>query len=124
MLAVGVDIVEIRRIQEVVNRWGGRFLGRVYTAAELAYCRGRPPELAARFAAKEAVLKALGTGLQGPAWCEIEILPDPQGRPQVYLHGRAREIAQTGGLTRLALSLSHSWDNAIALVVALNSPAL
>jgi len=117
-LSVGVDIIEIERIEGVLRRHGQRFLQRVYTPAEQAYCRGRVPELAARFAAKEAVSKALGTGLRGIAWREMEILGDERGKPLVRLHGRAKARAEELGLSAFALSLSHSRDYAVALVVA------
>ncbi len=117
-LGVGVDIVEIERVAAVVARWGRRFLERVYTAAELAYCRDRTPELAARFAGKEAISKALGTGIRGLAWRDLEILADPLGKPIVRLHGRAGKRALAIGLSQFAISLSHSRDFAVAMVVA------
>lgn len=116
--SVGVDIIEIERVAGVIARWHERFLHRVYTAAELAYCRGRVPELAARFAGKEATTKALGTGIRGLAWREIEILADPRGKPVVYLHGRAKLRAASIGLADFAISLSHSREYAVAMVVA------
>jgi len=122
MLTVGVDIVEIARIEGVTQRWGERFLERVYTPSELAYCRGRTEHLAARFAAKEAVSKALGTGIGNITWREIEVLPDEGGQPRVYLQGSARHRADRLGLTSLAISLSHSGEYAIAFVSALVSP--
>ena len=118
MYSVGVDIIEIERIQKVVARWGERFLRRVYTSTELEDCRGRAPALAARFAAKEAVAKALGTGLGEIRWQEIEIRPDPYGKPLLHLHGKARARAEALGLRHFALSLSHSRDYALAFVVA------
>lgn len=118
-LSVGVDIIEIERIRKTVARWGERFTRRVYTAAELDYCQGRVPSLAARFAAKEAVTKALGTGMRGVFWREIEILPDRRGKPLVYLHGQAKTRAEKLGLGHFALSLSHSRDYAVAFVVAI-----
>jgi len=114
---VGVDIIEIERIAEVVDRWGWSFLGRIYTEAELDFCRGRVPELAVRFAGKEAVMKALGTGRSGVSWHDIEILPDRRKAPVVYLHGRARRRARKLGLGDLAISLSHSRHYAVASVV-------
>ncbi len=114
---VGVDIIEIERIQEVVDRWGQRFLGRIYTEAELDFCRGRVPELAVRFAGKEAVMKALGTGRRGVSWRDIEILPDRRRAPLVFLHGRARRRARRLGLGELAISLSHSRHYAVASAV-------
>jgi holo-[acyl-carrier protein] synthase len=113
-----VDLVEIDRVAAVIGRWGDRFLTRVFTDAERAYCRGRVPELAVRFAAKEAVSKALGTGIVGMAWRDIEVVPDPRGKPLVVLHNRARARASELGLTAFEISLSHSRDMAIAMVVA------
>jgi len=118
MLSVGVDVIEIDRVAAVIQRWGPKFLNRVYTDLELRYCRNRVPELAARFAAKEAISKALGTGIRGLAWRDMEILPDPLGKPTVTLHGRALARATSLGLTNFSISLSHSRDNAVAMVVA------
>ncbi len=117
-LSCGVDLVEIDRVAAVIDRWGDRFLTRVFTDAERAYCRGRVPELAVRFAAKEAVSKALGTGIVGMAWRDIEVVPDPRGKPLVVLHNRAKARATELGLTAFEVSLSHSRDMAIAMVVA------
>ena len=117
MYQVGVDIIEIRRIRSTVDRWGQRFLTRVYTRAELDFCRGRTPELAARFAGKEAVMKALGTGRRGVSWRDVEILPNRRNAPLVFLHGRARARARRMGMTHVAISLSHSRDYAVASVV-------
>ena len=116
--SVGVDIIEIERIKAALRRYGERFLRRVYTPAEQAYCRGRVPELAVRFAAKEAISKALGTGMRGIAWQEMEILGDQRGKPLVHLHGRARARAEELGLSEFAVSLSHSRDYAVAFVMA------
>ena len=118
MHTVGVDIIEIARVEAALARWGQRFLNRIYTAKEIRYCRGRVPELAARFAAKEAVMKALGTGTKGVGWREIEVLPMRSGKPLVFLHGRARRQAQKLGLEDFAISLSHSRDFAVASVVS------
>jgi holo-[acyl-carrier protein] synthase len=118
VISVGVDVVEIDRVAAVVARWQEKFLNRVYTEAELRYCRGRMPELAARFAGKEAIAKALGTGIRGLAWRDMEILPDPLGKPLVTLHGRALARAQAISLREFAISLSHSRDYAVAMVVA------
>ena len=122
-LYVGVDLVELDRIERAVARHGERFLARIYTPAELIRYRQRLPELAARFAAKEAVSKALGVGLnhisaQGIAWQEVEVLPDPRGKPLVHLSGRAQALAQEQGLHTWAISLSHGRDYAVAFVVA------
>jgi len=117
MHSVGVDIIEIGRIERVATRWGERFLKRVYTEAELSICRDRAPALAVRFAAKEAVMKALGTGTKGIGWREVEVLSNSDGKPLVYLNGRAQKKAEELGLGELAISLSHSRDYAIATVV-------
>ena len=117
MHCLGLDIVEIARIEGAIARWGRHFLHRVYTEAEIGFCRNRVPELAVRFAAKEAAMKALGTGIRGVGWREIEILPNREGTPLVYLHGRAQSRAKELGLSDLAVSLSHSREYAIASVV-------
>jgi holo-[acyl-carrier protein] synthase len=108
----------------MLERWGDRFLRRVYTPAEIARCRGRVPELAVRFAAKEAISKALGVGIWGRAgigWQDAEILSDPLGKPYVRLHGRAAMRAAELALNHWAVSLSHSNDNAIAMVTAIHT---
>ena len=122
-LSVGVDLVELDRIERVLERYGVRFLERVYTPDELRLYRERIPELAARFAAKEAVSKALGVGLrylssQGIGWQDVEVLSDPLGKPVVRLSGRAQELAKEQGLHQWAVSLSHSREQAVAFVVA------
>ena len=117
MYHLGVDIVEIERIQRSVTRYGERFLSRVYTDAELELCRNHVPELAVRFAGKEAVMKALGTGRRGVSWRDVEILRNKRNAPLVYLHGRARTRARKLGIAEIAISLSHSRDYAIASVI-------
>ena len=118
MLSTGVDIIEISRVGDVLSRYGDRFLRRVFTEAESAYCRGRPPNLAGRFAAKEAAMKALGTGTRGVAWRDIEVVRASSGAPSIQLHGRAEARAQRLGVQELSLSISHSRDYAVAFVVA------
>ena len=118
MLTTGVDIIEIERIQNAVQRWGERFLQRIYTAGEISYCRGRPPNLAARFAAKEAAMKALRTGVRGVGWKDIEVVRQRGGAPSIRLYGRALIRAEKMGVQELALSLSHSRAYAVAFVVA------
>ena len=115
--AVGVDMIETTRVQAVLQKHPERFLDRVFTPEEVAFCRGRVPELAARFAAKEAVMKALGTGARSVAWRDIEVLPDRRGKPLVYLYGGAAERAATIGLDAIDISLSHLADFAVAIVV-------
>ncbi len=122
MLSVGVDIIEVKRIARAVERWGPRFLRHVYTEAEVARCRGRVPELAVRFAGKEAISKALGTGIKGISWTEMEILSDRRGKPTVTLYGKALARAEALGLGEWAISLSHSDDQALAFVVAREVP--
>ena len=121
--AVGIDIVAIPRVRGVLERHPERFLRRVYTPEEVAVCRGRVPELAARFAAKEAVMKALGTGARGVGWREIEVLPNRRGKPLLYLYGRARERAERIGLRALDVSLTHEREFAIAAVVGVRENA-
>ena len=112
---IGIDIIEIARIEKAIIRWGKGFLHRVYTKPELQLYHKKPASLAARFAAKEAVLKALGTG--GIGWREIEILSDRSGKPLVHLSGKAQAQANSLGLDKLSISLSHSKEYAIALVI-------
>jgi holo-[acyl-carrier protein] synthase len=113
---IGVDIIEIERVNRVVRKWGGRFLNRVYTEKEQMLCHS-VPELAARFAAKEAVMKALGTGISGAGWREIEVLSDRRGKPLIHLHGKARLRAKRLGLDGLEVSLSHCRHYALAVVL-------
>ena len=117
MHCIGVDIIEIARIQRTIRRWGERFLHRIYTETELRLCRKKPSRLAGRFAGKEAVMKALGTGARGISWREIEILAEPGGKPLVRLYGKAQAQADRLGLDELAISLSDSKEYAIAFVV-------
>ncbi|MCI0474969.1 MAG: holo-ACP synthase [Anaerolineales bacterium] len=121
MLSAGIDLIEVKRVEETIARYGDRFLTRVFTANELQYCRGRAHQLAARFAAKEAVSKALGVGIQhrdGVSWREIEIVSDARGKPAVRLTGKAARRAAQSNLKNFAISLSHTRAHAIALVVA------
>lgn len=115
--AVGVDMIETSRVSDVLRKHPERFLSRVFTPEEVAFCRGRVQELAARFAAKEAVMKALGTGARSVAWRDIEVLPDRRGKPLVYLYGGAAERAAIIGLDAIDISLSHLADMSIAVVV-------
>lgn len=119
ILRTGVDLIEIARIEEVVARHGQRYLERIFTPAELARSGKRPESLAGRFAAKEAVAKALGTGIGDVSWQEIEILGDEQNAPTLVLRGAAEQRAGQLGLTTWSLSLSHSLSQAIAFVVAI-----
>ncbi len=120
MLECGVDLIEISRVEGAVARLGARFLNRIFTEGERSYANGRGPQLAARWAAKEAAAKILGTGLwrQGVSWHDIEVVNEPGGKPTLKLSGQAARYAAERGLTNWRLSLSHSRDNAIAFVVA------
>jgi holo-[acyl-carrier protein] synthase len=117
----GIDLAEIERIQHSVERYGQRFLDRVYTASEQAYClrkRKSAESLAARFAAKEAGAKALGTGIShGVNWLEIEVVREASGRPTLKFYGRAAEFAARLGAVRSALSITHTATLAMASVV-------
>jgi holo-[acyl-carrier protein] synthase len=117
MLVTGVDIIEIGRIRRVAETYGRRFLKRIYTDGEVAYCRGRAPQLATRYAAKEAVMKALGTGVRGVRWRDIEVIRRRGQAPTIKLSGTALARAERLGIDHLALSLSHSEEYAVASVV-------
>ena len=118
MKAIGVDIVENHRIAEMLEKHGQRFLHRVYTDRELAYCNGRTPSLAARWAAKEAMSKAFGTGIGDMAFKEIEVVNDERGKPTLVLHGNAQTMAQERNFQLIEISLSHTTNYAVAFVVA------
>jgi len=117
-MSVGVDICEIKRLGRIIEQHGERFLNRVYTRHEIRYCRKMHdpnPSFAVRFAAKEAFLKALGTGLRdGIRWCDMEIMNDEQGKPVMHITGRAADLLDG---RQVALSMSHTRDNAIAFVL-------
>ena len=122
ILGTGIDMVEIERVARSVERYGNRFLERVYTAAEIAYCqrkrRNAAESFAARFAAKEAAAKALGTGIGfGVTWREMEVGREPAGRPLLLLHGRAAEIAAALGVRNRSLSITHTATQSMALVI-------
>ena len=117
MLINGVDIIEIHRVKRVFDSYGQRFLDRVFTLEEKRYCRGRAPQLASRFAAKEAVMKLLGTGVRGVRWKDVEVTRQRGQAPKIVLHGTALARAERIGLKQIALSLSHSNEFAVAPVV-------
>lgn len=124
---IGIDVVEIPRIAAAIERHGEPFLARIFTAAERRYCTAHgTPEIhfAARFAAKEAVAKALGTGIGGQAnWLDLEIERTPAGAPTVRLHGAAASFAKDHGITTVQISLTHTKDYAAANAIAIGSPA-
>ncbi|MEK6289420.1 MAG: holo-ACP synthase [Acidobacteriota bacterium] len=127
IVAIGIDLVEISRIEEVFARRGDRFRARIFTEGEIGYCERRASKLAsyaARFAAKEAAMKALGTGWSdGVGWRDIEVVSEPSGAPTIRFHGRALERMSEIGGTRALVSLTHSANLAMAQVVLEGDPA-
>lgn len=120
MLRCGIDLIENRRIAEGIEHFGERFLNRFFTPGEREDCQDHPRRLAARIAAKEAVAKALGTGIGDVSWREIEIrCNNDRHRPALYLHGAAAALAQQMGLTQWDVSLTHTEDYSSAVVVAM-----
>lgn len=119
VLRTGVDLIELDRVGEVVSRHGKRYLERIYTAAELEQSHANTQYLAGRFAAKEAVAKALGTGIGDVGWLEIEILGDEQNAPTLNLSGAAARRAESLGLVEWSVSISHSMTHAVAFAVAI-----
>jgi holo-[acyl-carrier protein] synthase len=119
MPAIGVDIVEIERVESAIKRGRERFLNRIYTEAELRTCQHRLASLACRFAAKEAVMKVLGTGGIGISWREIEILTGDDGKPTVRLYGQALKKAAELNLKEVSISLSDSKQNAVAVAIGI-----
>ena len=117
----GIDLIEVPRIARSMERYGAHFLKRLFTEEEIAYCQRKrhtaAESFAARFAAKEAGAKALGTGIgYGVTWKELEVGREPGGRPTLQLHGRAAELARAAGVRRIALSLTHTAELAMASV--------
>jgi len=118
-LRTGVDLIEIDRVAEMVSRHGKHYLERIYTPAELELCGKRAESLAGRFAAKEAISKALGCGIGEVEWKEIEIVEDEQSAPVLHLYGAAARKAHELGLTSWSVSISHNQSQAVAFVVAI-----
>ena len=120
LLGTGIDIIEIDRIAQSIDRFGRRFLDRIFTPGEIAYCsrkKNSAESYAARFAAKEAGAKALGTGIQhGVTWKELEVRREPGRRPTLHFSGRAGQLAERMGVRHIALSLTHSTTVAMAAV--------
>jgi holo-[acyl-carrier protein] synthase len=120
ILGLGTDLIEIQRVQDSIDQYGDRFLNRIFTEGEIAYCRRKKQSaesFAARFAAKEAAAKALGTGIsRGISWKEIEVQRQPGERPTLHFTGRAAERAQSMGVRNIQLSLTHSGEVAMAVV--------
>ncbi len=125
IVGTGIDLIETERIQRSVERFGERFLTRIFTPAEIAYCqkkqRGAAESFAARFAAKEAAAKALGTGIaRGVSWLELEVRRAPGSRPEIHFTGRAAERATKLGCRHASLSITHSRELAMAMVILEN----
>jgi holo-[acyl-carrier protein] synthase len=119
MLRVGVDMIEIARIERAISRHGDRFYNRFFTAQEREACHEQPSRLAGRFAVKEAVGKALGTGIGDVNWTDIEIVNDGRGKPELILHNQAEALAAELGLYHWSISLSHTETHAIGFAVAM-----
>ena len=121
IVGTGIDIAEVPRIRQSIERFGQRFLQRIFTPGEMRYCdskANRYERYAARFAAKEAAMKALGTGWNhGVRWCDCEVVRMPGGRPTIAFHGKAAEFATRLGAKNVALSISHTTEQAIAQVI-------
>ena len=118
---LGIDIIKVDRIRDALERHGDRFPRRILTDAEYAYVRNRPENLAGRWAAKEAVSKVLGLGVRGVGWREIEVVRLPTGQPTVALHDRARVRADQLGMGRIAVSISHERDYAVAIAFGIRT---
>ena len=118
---LGIDIIRIERIRASLARFGQRFTNRVLTPAEQGYVRGRPETMAGRWAAKEAVSKVLGLGVRGIGWRDIEIERLPTGQPSVRLHGRAAQRAEQLGMGRIAVSISHEAEYAVAIAFGIRT---
>src|SRR5215204_949443 len=118
---LGIDIVKVERIRAAIERFGERFSNRVLTPTERRYVRGRPETFAGRWAAKEAVSKVLGLGVRGIGWTEIEIERLPTGQPSVRLHRRAAKRAEQLGMSRVAVSISHEAEYAVAIAFGIRT---
>lgn len=123
MLTSGIDMIEISRIEAAIARHGDRFFRRFFTEQERNFCAGRASSLAGRFAVKEAVAKAMGTGIGDFNWTDIEVVCDGRGRPELVLHNRALELASTMGLETWSISMSHTRTHAIGLAMAIGEGA-
>jgi holo-[acyl-carrier protein] synthase len=121
MLATGVDIIEIERIERSINRFGDKMRNRIFTSQEQAYCAGKLTSLAGRYAIKEAVSKALGTGIGDVNFTDIEVVNDARGKPTLFLHNNAKTLASQQGLTQWSISISHTTTHAIGFAVAMGT---
>jgi holo-[acyl-carrier protein] synthase len=118
MIVSGVDMIEISRIENAIERHGEKFFNRFFTTQEVQFCRGKAASLAGRFAVKEAVAKAMGTGIGDFNWTDIEVVCDGRGKPELVLHNKARTVAADQGLVHWSISLSHTDTYAIGMAVA------
>ncbi|PID84623.1 MAG: holo-[acyl-carrier-protein] synthase [Chloroflexi bacterium] len=123
MLTTGVDIIEIKRIENSITRFGDKMRNRIFTKQEQAYCASRITSLAGRYAIKEAVSKALGTGIGDVNWTDIEVINNERGKPELKLHNRAQKLAEQLGITQWSISISHTNTHAIGFVVGLSLPS-
>lgn len=119
-LATGIDLIEVARIERAAARHGDRFYRRFFTQQEIEFCQGRATSLAGRFAVKEAVAKALGTGIGDFNWTDVEVVCDGRGKPELLLHNQAKELAEEKGLHVWSISLSHTERHAVGMAVALS----
>jgi holo-[acyl-carrier protein] synthase len=119
MLSVGIDMIEIVRIERAINRHGERFYNRFFTRQERDFCNGQPGRLAGRIVIKEAVAKALGTGIGDVNWTDIEVVSNGRGKPELVLHNQANHLAAQQGLHQWSISLSHTETHAIGFAVAM-----
>jgi len=120
IFGIGMDIIEMERIERLVAR-GKQHLETIFTTKEIEYCEGKARKsqhYAVRYAAKEAALKALGTGWRdGLSFCDIEVIDDAQGKPQLFVHGKAREMLDQHQIKQTSISLSHSRESAVAVII-------
>ena len=117
---IGIDIVQVKRIENILNKWGDKLLNRIYTDQEKKYCQKKDEKyihLAARFAAKEALVKMLGTGMKQIKWSDIEIINDERGKPKIKLYGNADKEAEKQNINNIHISISHEKEYAVAQVI-------
>ncbi|MEM9776501.1 MAG: holo-ACP synthase [Chloroflexota bacterium] len=119
MIQTGIDLVENQRIADAIERSGARFLNRIFTPMEIEQCGGRIPSLAGRYAVKEAVSKAFGTGIGDMQWVEIEVVQNERSAPELKLHGKAAKMSASQGISQWSISISHTDTHAVGLAVAI-----
>jgi len=120
MIVSGIDMIEVARIEGAIERHGERFFKRFFTPQEVQLCQGKAARLAGRFAVKEAVAKAMGTGIGDFNWTDIEIVGDSRGKPELHLHNKAKSAAADRGLVHWSISLSHTDTHAVGMAVAIS----